>query len=290
MGSKNRELLKYDPDFKKIFEEIASDSHTKVLKSVEVGILPLEIDIILEIDKDSELKYLAPIRQIREKNHAQRFVIEYKGPTDTFSLGNVRKLIAYRQLYLIENDVNEERPTVHVVLSSRYPQKLLKTFHGKTHSEGVYSLFLDNQEIYIISINSLPVHEENFGLLIFATKKEKTTKLVEILFDESMIGEENPKILHNKAFGERFLRYAIRWNYEIVVNVARQRGINMSIVKENLKRGIEDIGIAEMVDEIGLSNVVAAVGISKIIEVMGVSKFVELLTEDQKKELKELLK
>jgi len=105
----------------------------------------------------------------------------------------VRKLIAYRQLYLIENDVNEECPTVHVVLSSRYPRNLLKTFQGKTHSEGVYSLFLDNQEIYIISINSLPVLEENFGLFIFATKKEKMTKLVEILFDESIIGEENPQ-------------------------------------------------------------------------------------------------
>ena len=71
--------MKYDPDFRKIFKEIASDSHTTVLKSVEVGILPLAIDIILEIDMDSKLKYLDPIRQIQEMNHVQRFVIEYKG-------------------------------------------------------------------------------------------------------------------------------------------------------------------------------------------------------------------
>ena len=219
----------------------------------------------------------------------------------------MRKLLAYRQLFLIEHDGNEEQKTVPIVLSSTHPRKLLKTFHGKTHSEGVYSLIIDNQEIYVISINSLPVREENFGLLIFATKKEKITKLVEILFDKSMIGEENPKILHEEAVGERFLRYAVRWNYEIVAVTARQRGIKMSIVKENLKKGIEDIGIAEMIDELGLpkvidevglskvidvvgpSKVIAEIGLPKVIEEVGLSKVAEVLTEEQRKELKELL-
>jgi len=77
------------------------------------------------------------------------------------------------------------------------------------------------------------------------------TKLVEILFDESMIGEENPQILHNKALGERFLRYAVRWNSEVVVDVARERGKNMSVVKESLKNSLESIGITEMIDELG---------------------------------------
>ena len=98
------------------------------------------------------------------------------------------------------------------------------------------------------------------------------TKLVEILFDESMIGEENPQILHNKPLGERFLRYAVRWNSEVVVDVARERGKNMSVVKESLKNSLESIGITEMIDELGFY------------------KFVEVLTEDQKKELKLLWK
>jgi len=45
-----------------------------------------------------------------------------------------------------------------------------------------------------------------------------------------------------------------------------------------------------MVEELGLSKVIEKVEFSKIIKVMGLSKFVEVLTEDQKKELKELWK
>jgi len=66
----------------------------------------------------------------------------------------------------------------------------------------------------------------------------------------------------------------------------------MSIVKENLKKGIEYFGIAVMVEELGLSKVIeevgptkviAEIGISKIIEEVGLPKVIEVIISSMKK-------
>ncbi len=264
-------LLTYDPDFKEIFSEIATDEGMMILKSIKVGTLPLEIDAVLEVPSSAPLTHLSPIRRACEITGAQRFVIEFKGPTDPLKLTSLRKLIAYRELFLIESDVEEERRTACVVISTRHPRSLLSKSNSRKYEEGVYSVELSNQKILVIVINRLRVIPENYGLLVFSSSKRVMDTLIDRLIDEQMSSKDR------KPNEEKFISYTVKLDFESYHRVAMRRGVPMSIVLENIKKAIDELGIKSVIDEVGLREVVEAVGVKDVVKELGVREVVKEL-------------
>ncbi len=273
-------IVTYDPDFKEIFSEIAMDEGMRILKSIKVGTLPLEIDAVLEVPSSAALTHLSPIRIASKISGSRRLVIEFKGPTDPLKLTSLRKLIAYRELFLIENDVEEKRRTACVVISTRHPRSLLTRVNSRRYEEGVYSVELSNQEILVIVINKLPVIPENYGLLVFSSSKRVMDTLIDQLIEEQMSSKDR------KPNEEKFISYTVKLDFESYHRVAMRRGVPMSIVLENIKKAIDELGIKSVIDEVGLEEVVEAVGVKDVVKAVGVKDVVKAVgVKDVVKEL-----
>ena len=105
---------------------------------------PLRIDVVV-IKKLDDIEINKTIGKIFRKYN----VVEYKSPTDYFSIDDYYKVKSYAYLYKVlsekTNDINIEEITISIVVS-RYPKKLIKYLKEK---QGVNIKQIENGIYYI---------------------------------------------------------------------------------------------------------------------------------------------
>ncbi len=259
--------MAHDASFKDILGSIAKERNITVSSSFKVGKLPLEIDLVMEMQTNTDFSMLQPLKEVFERSGCNRLIIEFKSRAEGLTISHIRKLIAYRHLYLITEDPWDSKRTSHLIIIVSSPRKLLKKLDVQPITKGIYKFSFDRSECFMIVANELEMSRENLGLAIFTSSIRKSRKLIEILLQ---IPEE-----------ERFLSFFMVVNYGTAIKVLKEKGMSSgSIISRNIRMAINDLGLKYVIDEIGLENVIKEIGISKIIEVVNPTDLAQNLPFD----------
>ncbi|RMG39775.1 MAG: hypothetical protein D6732_03850, partial [Methanobacteriota archaeon] len=222
--------MTYDASFKDIFGSIVREKNLLVFSSVKVGKLPLEIDMVLERRSNTDFSLVLPLKRIFEESEANRLIVEFKSKAEGLSISHVRRLIAYRQLYLMTEDQWDAKGTSHLIFMVSTPRKLLKRLDAQTLSQGIYRFVFDRNDMFMIVANDLPISRETLGLAIFTNSIRKSRELIDLL-------------LQNPA-EERFLSFFMVVNYGTTIKVLKEKGMSSgSIIMKNIRMAINDLGL-----------------------------------------------
>ncbi len=253
--------MAHDASFKDIFGSIAREKNFSVSSSVKVGKLPLEIDMVVEKQKETDFSVLQPLMTIFEKSGSSRLIIEFKSKADSLSLFHVRKLIAYRQLYLMTEDLWEAKGTSVLIFIVSKPRKLLRKLNAISLDMGIYQFTFDQSLIFMIVANEIRITLENLGFAIFTNSVQKSRQLVDLLLQI--------------PYEERFLSFFMVVNYRTAVKVLKEKDMNSgSIIMKNIRLAIEDLGLKNVIKEIGLSRVIEDLGLENVIREVGLENVI----------------
>ncbi len=166
---------RYRPD--SIFKWIMNRQFTRlgipIQTQVEVGHLPLTIDVVLTPRNETEqqkVKLEIALPDVRPHN-----LIEFKSENDPLTIFDLQRIEARAKLYMSQNRLLCRDVTITIVCA-RTPQKVLRHFQEDIKFEslgGGYYRSTDNLPIHIVAINELEVTPKNYPLLMFATSKRK---------------------------------------------------------------------------------------------------------------------
>ncbi len=166
---------RYAPD--SIFKWIMNLRFTRlgiqIQTQVEVGHLPLTIDVVFVLDDETDLER---VQRETELHHAGLHnLIEFKSENDRLTIFDLQRIVARANLYMSQNNLIASDITVTIICAGT-PRKVL--YHYPSHIEfeslgGGYYRSTDKLPIHIIAINELAVTPENYPLLMFATSKQK---------------------------------------------------------------------------------------------------------------------
>jgi len=156
---------------------------------------PLRIDVVV-IKKLDDIKIDKTIGKIFRKYN----VVEYKSPTDYFSIDDYYKVKSYAYLYKVlsekTNAIDIEEITISVVVS-KYPQKLIKHLKEK---QGINTIEIENGIYYIentdiktqIIVNNKDLSKREAVYLKLLQTKQEDNELLEKWVNEYTKNIKNP--------------------------------------------------------------------------------------------------
>jgi hypothetical protein len=197
-----------DPVFKQVITTLFQGWEINIQTEFEVSKLPLRIDAIIRVPTLAlhAIRYLTPFWYFLLHN-----VLEFKGPGDRLTIKGYNRILGRSRLYLSDHNVTTSELTVTIICAGTPRTVLSQPEIGfQQIAEGYY--FYDNGtlEVYLIATNELPIKPENYSLLLFASSKEKSRKIIEeIVKDEWLEHIQyafllNPDITEEVTMANRF--------------------------------------------------------------------------------------
>jgi hypothetical protein len=214
-----------DPLFKAVLDFSFRKLGIPLKTQVEVSRLPRTIDVMLILDKESDLEKVrseTPFYYARTHNQ-----IEFKGISDPLTIPGFRLILGRANLYMGENEIPAEQMTI-TIICSRKPRKVLRSESEVDFSplgEGYYQS-TNNPPVKLIVINELETTSKNYPLLMFASSKKK---FKEFLLDT----------VKNNCF-DAYVEFAYRVNPQVTKEVIEMARYGLS--KEKLEFIVNDIG------------------------------------------------
>ncbi len=260
--------MAYDASFKDMFGSLLREKNFKCRTSVEVGKLPLQIDIVLERNQNSDFSIIRPLETVMKNMNANRLIVEFKSMRDQLKLEHIRKLIAYKQLFLILEDLNDNAGTAMLIFCVSTPRTILQNMDVKEERMGLYKLKFERNLIYIVVANEVPIMKSTLGIATFASSFTQLRKLV--------------PYISRHPHAQRFLSFSIVMNYKRTLKVMREAGMSTSsIIMRNIKLAINDLGLENVIKEIGLENVIEQVGLENVIEQVGLENVIRQVGKEK---------
>ena len=165
----------HSPD--SIFKWIMNRQFTRlgipIQTQVEVGYLPLTIDVVIEPRNEAEQQNVKS--EIALPDVGAHNLIEFKSENDRLTISGLQRIVARANLYMSQNDLLAPDITVTIICAGT-PKKVLSHYPSHIKFEslgGGYYRSTDKLPIYIVAINELEVTPKNYPLLMFATSKRK---------------------------------------------------------------------------------------------------------------------
>lgn len=199
----------------------------------------------------------------------------FKGEDDSLTIWDYHLILARMRLYLAKQKVTPNEMTVTIVCAGKPITVLHKS---KEHAvfEALGNGYYKSDEkvaVYIIAINELPVIEQNYPLLLFASNKRKFREFLTQYLEEE------------KSYS--YLSYAYRNQPQItreVLNMARLS----EIPRENLEFMAQDIG-KELIPFLAPEMLVARLTSQERVAGLPLQERVAGISAKEEKELLELL-
>ena len=166
-----------DPIFKEVITTFFQGWKVDIQTEVEVARLPRKIDAVVRVPTRSlhAIRYLTPFWYFLIHN-----VVEFKGLADPLTIMGYYRILSRCYQYLPEHKLLATDITL-TIICARTPRTFLSLpeIGFKQIAEGYY--FSDHRglNVYLIAINELPIVPVNYSLLLFASSKEKSQKIIE---------------------------------------------------------------------------------------------------------------
>ena len=260
-----------------IIKAVLKTEEVEIYSEVEVGKLPLKIDMVVQCKKciraeRKELKSL--IKQIKKWA-----IVELKFANESLTIGKILKMIAYFALFAESKNLSlkELKEVLPIIITARKPVKVFRESREEGYTieklevKGFYRLNL-LIPLMIVVINELPLTEEFLPLLLFARGEKLEETLRFILKTE------------NKLF--------ISWSYILyqkeLMKMAKAIGKGLDRISLNVRETIMELGIRNVINDIGLKEVIKEVGLKEVIKAVGAEEIAREIDADVlKKVLKE---
>ncbi|MEW6617913.1 MAG: hypothetical protein AB1422_00950 [bacterium] len=299
---------KWHPYFSNVLKHLLEPKGFTVETEVEVGKMPLRIDIVvIKKGKDADVKSLPFVFQ----SFTDYNVIEYKSPGDRFTRNDFDRLFAYVLLFKIKKNIEWRRQINVYALLSGGIKGIEDYIRGNGHKlakikEGLY--FADfGFNFYLIQLDRLEVTPENYGLILF-TSGESIRELArgigskreDILEVELVELIETGLYLHPDEFKEevKLMPQTLADRPDIIGELADIVGVDkfiQGIGKERLLRslGEEEVKLMpktladrpdimrELVDIVGIDKFVQGIGEEKVIRSIGEKKVIRSIGEKE---------
>ncbi|MEW6609090.1 MAG: hypothetical protein AB1414_16875 [bacterium] len=299
---------KWHPYFSNILKYLLEPKGFTVETEVEVGKMPLRIDIVvIRKGKDADVKSLPLVFQ----SFTDYNVIEYKSPGDRFTGNDFDRLFAYVLLFKIKEGIQWRRQiNVYAFISGGI--KGIESYIRRNGHElamikdGFY--FADfGFNFYLIQLDKLEMINENYGLILF-TSGDKIKELVKEIGSK---GDSVSKLdllelfetglyLHPEEFKEevKLMPQTLADRPDIIGELADIVGVDkfiQGIGKERLLRslGEEEVKLMpktladrpdimrELVDIVGIDKFVEGIGEEKVIRSIGEKKVIRSIGEKE---------
>ena len=216
---------------------------------------PLRIDIVV-IKKIDDIEIDKTIGKIFRKYN----VMEYKSPTDYFSIDDYYKVKAYAYLYKVlaekTNSINIEEITISIVVN-KYPNKLIKYLKEKQKintrqiEKGIY--YIENTDIKTqIIVNNKDLNEKESEYLKLLQTKQEDKELLERWINEYTKNIKNPlystimnvltEISSNsmmEVYKNMGAEQLSEENKEFLLNMIGKLQLDKKLREEGIEEGIE---------------------------------------------------
>jgi hypothetical protein len=282
-------MIQWHPLFVRLLRPVVEDYY-EIETNVAVGDVPREADVMLlrraeaaEPNFQVVWKYLTPWN-----------VLEYKGPTASARVGDLRLLV---ELGLgIYRKVNEERakhkqPLVPVSevsfwylrrdLGRRFrsrAERLLGVNVLEPRAAGIWTCRLLDHLVYLVSGEGLPLSRESFPLQFLQAQPPAWDRAAaELVFDDAVLQKSCASLL--PALHPGLLRE--------IVNMARTKAKWPNLDLEPLVEWMG--GMEEVIKQLGMERVIDEVGIKRVIDKVGLDELLANLSPTQKRALKRRL-
>ncbi|MHA1793494.1 MAG: hypothetical protein ACTSVI_12660 [Promethearchaeota archaeon] len=262
--------MTYDFLFKNLLKDLADKA--KINSDVNVGKLPLKIDVVLKYENKPIFKRPIPILESRMTSIN---IIEYKSSHDVPKKQDITKFIGYIGLFANSYSmglIELINTTTAWYISANRPKFLtnLENLNLVSKEENVQGLYKINASfpcnLFMIIINELEISDENKFLLLLASEKKFKDFLKMII----------SKKIKLDPISIRYLSLKYYFEYKEVHLMEGLNEILSPEIKENIRLAIESIGIAKAIDAVGLEKVIDAVGLEKVIDAVGLEKIIKL--------------
>ena len=175
-----------DPIFKHMITMLFQGPGINIQTEVEVGFLPLRIDVVIGIQTPEAL------RAIRDQTPYEHFltdnVIEFKGPGDRLTIDGFYRIVTRSFRYFLEHEVSISEMTV-TIICAQTPRKVLSQpdFGFQKIAKGYYFCNVIGLKIYLIAINELPIEPMYYSLMLFASSKRKSQEMIEEIVKSGLV-------------------------------------------------------------------------------------------------------
>jgi hypothetical protein len=225
---------------------------------------PLRIDVVV-IKKLDDIEIEKTIGKIFRKYN----VVEYKSPTDYFSIDDYYKVRAYAYLYKVlaekTNTVSVEEITISIVVS-KYPKKLIKYLKEKQGintiqiEKGIY--YIENTDIKTqIIVNNKSLNEKEAEYLKLLETKQEHNELLEKWINEyikniknplyatimNVLTEANPNSIM-EVYKNMGIAQINENNREFLLNMIKNLQLDKKLKEEGREEGREEMAIEMLKD------------------------------------------
>ncbi|MEW6608064.1 MAG: hypothetical protein AB1414_11550 [bacterium] len=283
---------KWHPYFSNVLKHLLEPKGFSVETEVEVGKMPLRIDIVvIKKGKDADVKSLPLVFQ----SFTDYNVIEYKSPGDRFTRNDFDRLFAYVLLFKIKKNIEWRRQINVYALLSGGIKGIEDYIRGNGHKlakikEGLY--FADfGFNFYLIQLDKLEMINENYGLILFTSGD----KIKELAREIGSKGDSVSKLdllelletglyLHPDEFKEevRLMPQTLADRPDIISELAEIVGVD---------KFVQGIGEEKVIRSLGKERVIRSLGEEEVIRSLGeenlLKNFINLLGKEKIKKMLE---
>ncbi|MEW6095342.1 MAG: hypothetical protein AB1567_02270 [bacterium] len=281
---------KWHSYFSNILKHLLEPKGFKVDTEVEIGKMPLKIDIVvIKKTKDADVKSLPLVFQ----SFTDYNVIEYKSPTDRFRRDDFDRLFAYVLLFKIKEGIHWRRQiNVYAIVSGDIKgigDYIRRNGHELAKIKDGFYLADFGFNFYLIQLDRLEVVEENYGLILFTSgesikklAKKMSSKGKDILEIDLAELIETGLYLHPEEFEEEveLMPQTLADRPDIIGKLADIVGVDkfiQGIGKERLLRSLGEEEVKLMPQTLADRPDI----IGKLADIVGVDKFVQGIGEER---------
>ncbi|MEW5766714.1 MAG: hypothetical protein AB1797_03680 [bacterium] len=267
----------WHPFFSQILKNLFEPKGFKVETEVEVGQLPMKIDIVvIKKGKEADLKSLPLVFQ----SFTDYNLLEYKSPDDRFSPDDFDRLFAYTLLYKIKERISSRQQiNVYALVCGG-----IKGIEGYIQKNGHYLAKIKDGlyfadfgfNFYLIQLDRLELIPENYRLIPFGGK-ELVKGLIERVEGEGREGLIEVFELGLYLYPEEFKEVRI-----MLKTLAERPDILREITEKiGLERFIEGIGEERLIRSIGEERFIQSLGKEEVIRSLGKEEIIRSLGEEE---------
>ena len=258
--------------FDDLFKQSFKYQYGNAVKSeIAVGALEKSFDLWLlgnqpEI-QDSEI--LPALFKQYEDN-----IIEFKSGHDRYQLYDILKLqgdfcyFSYNRKLSLDEAYNNSCLCFLIVNPQPFKRQFKQNGIEKDEEPGYYHLRKSFPEVRIIIINELDSRKKENELLLLHSSGEKFRSFLRNLMEKDELIDSIQNYLSLKFIIE---------SKELATVVEVQQIKTQFSFEENIRFGIEQLGIGKVIAAVGLDKVIAEVGLDKVIAEVGAEKVLATL-------------
>ena len=260
-----------DPIFKQIITTLFQGWGINVQTEVEVGQLPLRIDVVIGIEEvpavSHSLQDETPYGHFLNDN-----ILEFKGEGDRLTIKGFHRILGRCHLYLSNYDGLDSEITVTIICAGT-PRTVLShpEIGFQQIAEGYYFCNVVGMKVYLIAINELPIVPANHSLLLFASSTAKRKEIIENIV---------------KSTQGKYVEYALLLHPQITMEVTMANRLGIS--KENIELIAQYLG-SDLIDALTPSQRLEGLSLAQRLEGLSLEDIRDSLSDEERQTLRQLL-